>query len=75
MEVYEPPRRALQELGVRFEEMPWTRAKAWCCGAGGGAKSTFPDWSQQVAEQRIGETVDMGRRSSRVRLSFLQTGT
>jgi Fe-S oxidoreductase len=60
MEVYEPPRRVLQALQVQLEEMPRTRANAWCCGAGGGAKSAFPEWSQQVAEQRVAEAVDTG---------------
>jgi Fe-S oxidoreductase len=34
--IYEPPRKLLRALGCRLVDMPRNRARALCCGAGGG---------------------------------------
>jgi Fe-S oxidoreductase len=34
--VYEPPREVLRRLGLEVAEMPRSRARSYCCGAGGG---------------------------------------
>lgn len=34
--VYEPPRQILRRLGLDVVEMPRSRARSYCCGAGGG---------------------------------------
>jgi len=53
MEVYEEPRQALAMLPIEFVEMYPSRNNAWCCGAGGGVKSTFPDLAQATASKRL----------------------
>ena len=33
---------------------------AWCCGAGGGARETFPEFSKWTASERIEEAKSTG---------------
>lgn len=60
MNEYEAPREALNNLNVNFEEMDFTRENAWCCGAGGGCKSAYPDWSLETARTRISHAHETG---------------
>lgn len=54
--IYESPRQLIQKVpGVTFIELPRNRENAWCCGAGGGVKSAFKDWSVEIAGERIKE--------------------
>ncbi|MFX1606768.1 MAG: (Fe-S)-binding protein [Promethearchaeota archaeon] len=54
--VYEAPRRVLEAIpGLELIEMERTRKDSWCCGAGGGMKSAFPDSALKVANERIAE--------------------
>ncbi len=55
-DMYEPPRRVLELIpGVQLVEMERTRKDSWCCGAGGGLKSAFPDSALKVGHERIKE--------------------
>jgi Fe-S oxidoreductase len=56
-EVYEPPRRVLNALGLRVLEMPRNRARSYCCGAGGGRiwMEDAPGVKERPAENRIRE--------------------
>jgi heterodisulfide reductase subunit D len=61
--VYDPPRELLRSLpGVQLSEMKRNRENAWCCGAGGGVRSAFPDWALQSSRARIEEAQATGSR-------------
>jgi heterodisulfide reductase subunit D len=60
-ELYEVPRRILEAIpGLELVEMPRNRDKAWCCGAGAGVKTNYPDFAAWVAEQRLEEAKETG---------------
>jgi Fe-S oxidoreductase len=59
--IYEPPRDILKAIpGVELVEMERIREYAWCCGAGGGAREGYPDYSNWVATERIEEAKSTG---------------
>jgi Fe-S oxidoreductase len=59
--VYGPPRQLIQGLpGVSLKEMPRTRENAWCCGAGGGVRSAFPEWALESSRARVREAEETG---------------
>jgi len=60
MGVYDAPREVLELIGLQLREMARSREKAWCCGAGGGVKAAYPDWSVEVASQRVEEAQNTG---------------
>jgi Fe-S oxidoreductase len=54
--VYEPPRELLKSIpGLQLVEMERIKEYAWCCGAGGGVKETWPEFSSWTAGERIEE--------------------
>lgn len=54
--IYEPPRVILNSIdGVNLIEMERHRENAWCCGAGGGVKTAFPDFALWTARERLEE--------------------
>jgi Fe-S oxidoreductase len=61
MNLYEIPRDVLQKIpGVELVEMKRHRKNAWCCGAGGGVKSQFPDLALEISKERIIEAIETG---------------
>ncbi len=59
--IFDAPRTVLQAIpGLKLREMERIRQWAFCCGAGGGAKSAYPDYAQWVAEKRLEEAMDTG---------------
>ena len=36
------------------------RSHSWCCGAGGGVKSQYPDLAKEISKERIKEAIDSG---------------
>lgn len=59
--VYDPPRDILKAIpGIELVEMERKREYAWCCGAGGGTREAFPDFSSWTAEERIEEAKSTG---------------
>ena len=59
--VYDPPRDVLKSIpGLELVEMERIREYAWCCGAGGGAREAYPDFSNWTATERIEEAKATG---------------
>jgi len=59
--VYDPPRDVLKSIpGIELVEMERIKEYAWCCGAGGGTKETYPDFSSWTAAERIEEAKSTG---------------
>jgi len=58
---YDAPRELLtSQPGIRLVEMPRSRENAWCCGAGGGVRSAFPDWALETSRTRVEEAAGTG---------------
>ena len=58
---YDAPRELMQDgTGISLVEMPRNRENAWCCGAGGGVRSAFPDWALETSRARVREAAETG---------------
>jgi Fe-S oxidoreductase len=55
MNVFEAPRNLMSEAGINYNEFDQNRENAWCCGAGGGARAAFSEWSLLTAETRVAQ--------------------
>jgi Fe-S oxidoreductase len=59
--IYDPPRNILHSIpGLELVEMERSREYSWCCGAGGGVKQAYPDFSLWTATERIREAKATG---------------
>ena len=59
--IYEIPREIIKQIpGINLVEMERNRNFAWCCGAGGGVKIGYPDWSIEISKERLGEAKETG---------------
>ncbi|MFX1553930.1 MAG: (Fe-S)-binding protein [Promethearchaeota archaeon] len=61
MDLYEIPRQVISKIpGIELIEMKRNKKNAWCCGAGGGVKSQFPELAIEISKERIREAVESG---------------
>ena len=61
MDLYEIPRKVISKIpGIELVEMKRNRKNAWCCGAGGGVKSQFPELAKEISKERIKEAIESG---------------
>ena len=61
MGIYEIPREIYKQIpGLNLVEMKRNRRYAWCCGAGGGVKIGYPEWSIEISSERIEEAKEAG---------------
>ncbi|NVM38041.1 MAG: (Fe-S)-binding protein [Candidatus Lokiarchaeota archaeon] len=59
--IYNSPRNLLNKIpGLKFIEMERIKEYSYCCGAGGGVKSAFPEFALKTAKTRIEEAEDTG---------------
>ena len=59
--IYDPPRNVLKRIpGLELVEMERIREYSWCCGAGGGVREAYPEFSQWTANERIAEAKATG---------------
>jgi Fe-S oxidoreductase len=59
--IYEPPRTLLENIkGLKLVEMERSREYSFCCGAGGGVRETYPDFSRATALERVEEAMSTG---------------
>ncbi|MFW9969722.1 MAG: (Fe-S)-binding protein [Candidatus Odinarchaeota archaeon] len=61
MGIYEVPRHVYNKIpGIKLVEMRRNRENAWCCGAGGGVKIGYPEWSLEISKERLEEAKETG---------------
>jgi len=62
--VYDAPRNVLRAIPeLRLVEMERSREASWCCGAGGGARENYPEFSKWTANERIEEALSTGAQA------------
>ena len=59
--IYDAPRNILKSIpGLKIVEMERNKDQAFCCGAGGGARTAFIDFAVETASERIEEAKASG---------------
>jgi heterodisulfide reductase subunit D len=63
MGMYDIPREVISKIpGIELIEMKRNKRNAWCCGAGGGVKSQYPELALDIAKERIREAIETGAK-------------
>ncbi len=61
MNEYDAPRRVILSIpGIELVEFPESRELTHCCGAGGGVRSAFRDYSVEIAAERVKQANELG---------------
>ena len=62
--IYNAPREILKAIpGIQLVEMQRIREYSWCCGAGGGVREGYPEYSNWTAVERITEARATGAKA------------
>ncbi len=51
LKVVDEPRSVLKKFSINFSEFSENRENSFCCGAGSGVRSIYPEISQNIAEE------------------------
>jgi Fe-S oxidoreductase len=59
--IYEEPREILKAIpGIELVEMERIKDQGWCCGAGAGVRTAFPEMALTIATERVEEAKETG---------------
>ncbi len=62
--VYDAPRSILEAIpGIELVEMPRNRDNAFCCGAGAGVRTAYPEFALWAATERMREGAATGAKT------------
>ncbi|WP_407422500.1 (Fe-S)-binding protein [Methanobrevibacter sp.] len=57
--IFDEPRNVISKI-ANLIEMENNHKNSFCCGAGGGVKSAYPEIASQMADSRISQAIDTG---------------
>jgi Fe-S oxidoreductase len=69
-EIYQPPRDLLEATGAQFIEMPRSKDRSFCCGAGGGRMWMEEKLGSRINLNRVDEAIATGAEQVAVACPF-----